>query len=188
MLDTTIVNVLRRRNMDERSKRSSPKWQRTVRTVEWLMANLPPESSLQLYGFNTKASAVDEKTSGSWVAATDRPALNSMAASLRKLVPGGGTSLANAFSTAAAILPRPDNILLITDGLPTQGRKKPLKSTVTGKERIKHFERAIIELPKTIPVNTILFPMEGDPVSPVLYWKLAVDSRGSFFTPTRDWP
>jgi hypothetical protein len=30
--------------------------------------------------------------------------------------------------------------------------------------------------------------MEGDPMAAVSFWKLAVDTRGSFLTPTRDWP
>ncbi|NOX52125.1 MAG: VWA domain-containing protein, partial [Gammaproteobacteria bacterium] len=33
MLDDTIVNVLRRRNMSDERKRAAPKWQRAVRTV-----------------------------------------------------------------------------------------------------------------------------------------------------------
>jgi hypothetical protein len=30
--------------------------------------------------------------------------------------------------------------------------------------------------------------MEGDPLAAALFWKLAVDTKGSFFTPTADWP
>jgi hypothetical protein len=39
-----------------------------------------------------------------------------------------------------------------------------------------------------IPVNTILLPMEGDAYAAAAYWKLAIDTRGSFLTPARDWP
>jgi len=86
------------------------------------------------------------------------------------------------------MLPRPDNILLITDGLPTQGTGKSSHKVVTGEKRVKFYERAVKLLPANIPVNTILFPMEGDPMAAVLFWKLAVDTHGSFLTPTRDWP
>ena len=41
MLDDDIVNVLRRRNMSDDRKRSAPKWQRAVRTVEWLVLAAP---------------------------------------------------------------------------------------------------------------------------------------------------
>jgi hypothetical protein len=84
--------------------------------------------------------------------------------------------------------PRPDNILLLTDGLPTQGEKTTSKSTVSGDERLKLFSHATSILPKAVPVNTILFPMEGDPMAAVSFWKLAIDTGGSFLTPTRDWP
>jgi hypothetical protein len=188
MLDTTIVNVIRRRNMDDAIKKTSPKWQQALKTMAWLIANLPPESSLQVYGFNTEASALLPETTGKWIAATDSETLARMVAALHKQIPGQGTSLANGFKTAAALLPRPDNILLITDGLPTQGTGKSRHKVVSGEQRVQFFERAVKLLPKNIPVNTILLPMEGDPMAAVLFWKLAVDSHGSFLTPTRDWP
>ncbi|MCB1737464.1 MAG: hypothetical protein KDI42_05015 [Gammaproteobacteria bacterium] len=84
--------------------------------------------------------------------------------------------------------PRPDNVLLITDGLPTQGKSKPGKNKVTNEERIEHFNQAVKHLPKGIPVNTLLFPMEGDAFAAAAYWELAVQTQGAFVTPSRDWP
>jgi len=89
---------------------------------------------------------------------------------------------------AGKLSPRPDNILLITDGLPTQGRSKPGGTTVSADERLKHFQAAVRVLPSGIPVNTVLLPMEGDAYAAAAYWKLAQDTRGSFLTPARDWP
>jgi hypothetical protein len=57
MLDDTIVNVIRRRNMDDERKRMAPKWQRAVRTVEWLSAQLPLDAHFQIYGFDTDPNA-----------------------------------------------------------------------------------------------------------------------------------
>ena len=111
-----------------------------------------------------------------------------MLARFRDTLPAGGTSLENAFSAAAALAPRPDNIVLLTDGLPTQGRKKPRRSLISGEQRVKFFEQAVRKIPAGVPINTILFPMEGDPLAAVLYWQLAIRSKGSFFTPTSDWP
>ena len=42
MLADTVVNAVRRRNMEDEQKKQSPKWQWTLRTVEWLLAQLPP--------------------------------------------------------------------------------------------------------------------------------------------------
>ncbi len=188
MLDSSIVNVIRRRNMKDADKRTAPKWKQVRRTVAWLVANLPPSSSLQVYGFNTSAQSVLEESEGKWVAVTDSNALDKLVAAVNKLVPEQGTSLVNAFSAAAAMSPLPDNILLITDGLPTQGSSRPRASSVSGAGRVRLFEQALRVLPPGIPVNTILFPMEGDPMAAVLYWKLAVDTHGSFLTPSSDWP
>ena len=43
-------------------------------------------------------------------------------------------------------------------------------------------------LPAGIPVNTLLLPMEGDAYAAAAFWRLAVDTGGSFITPARDWP
>jgi hypothetical protein len=188
MLDRTIVNIIRRRNMDDKTKRASPKWQRALSTAEWLVANLPADSSLQVYGFNTEAAPVLSETAGQWIRATDNTTVGKMMTAMHKQVPGEGTSLANVFKAAASIRPRPDNILLLTDGLPTQGSGKIRTKAVSGDQRLKYFDRALKELPDNVPVNTILFPMEGDPMAAVRFWKLAVETKGSFLTPTSDWP
>ncbi len=188
MLDRTIVNVIRRRNLDDETKRKSAKWQQARKTVEWLIANLPPESTLQLYGFNTQPFSFLPGQVGNWTAATDTKTIGQLIAQLNKTVPEKGTSLVNAFSLVKSLRPRPDNILLKSDGLPTQGRKKTSRNTVSGEQRVKYFEQAKKILPSGIPVNTLLFPMEGDPMAAVIYWKMAVDSGGSFLTPSSDWP
>ncbi|MDH4318860.1 MAG: VWA domain-containing protein [Desulfobulbaceae bacterium] len=188
MLDRTIVDVIRRRILDDRTKIGSPKWQQARKTVEWLVANLPAEAQIQIYTFNIQTDALLPESAGKWVAATDRSAIDQMISRLQQLVPTGGTNLLKPLLIAAHLSPKPDNILLLTDGLPTQGAKKPGKNTVSGEERVKLYEQAIKALPDGIPVNTILFPMEGDPMAAALFWKLAVDTGGSFFTPTRDWP
>ena len=188
MLDETIVNIIIRRNLDERSRRDAPKWKRTVRTVEWLVANLPQDSALQIYTFNTKTVPVVTDLQEKWVASTDTNNVNRMLAALNQTIPQGGTSLFNAFSAAARMGPRPDNILLLTDGLPTQGERKSSQTTISGGERLSLFHQAVKKLPRSVPVNTILFPMEGDPMAAVSFWQLAIESKGSFLTPTRDWP
>ena len=84
--------------------------------------------------------------------------------------------------------PTPDNIFLITDGLPTQGATAPRGSKVSGQQRRKLYRDAIRQLPGNVPVNIILAPMEGDPMAASEFWQLAQVSRGSFLSPSRDWP
>jgi hypothetical protein len=188
MLDETIINVLRRRNMDAASKRNAAKWRRALATADWLVSNLPPNAAFQLYAFNTSASPLVAGSDGRWLQAADTRAVEAAVSGLHQSVPAGGTSLYQALAVATKLSPRPDNILLVTDGLPTQGRGKPDGTTVSAAQRLEHFERAVRALPAGIPVNTILLPMEGDAYAAAAFWKLAIDTHGSFLTPARDWP
>jgi hypothetical protein len=188
MLDRKIVDIIRRKVLDEPSRRAAPKWQKALSTVEWLVANLPVTSAIQLYHFNTSITPLASDEKSSWIPVTEFSQIDTLLSELKKVAPFGGTNLEQVFHKARTIIPQPDNIVLLTDGLPTQGRRTTRSKTIDGAGRVKLYEQAIKSLPAKIPVNTILFPMEGDPLAPSLFWKLAIDSGGSFFTPTRDWP
>ena len=70
----------------------------------------------------------------------------------------------------------------------TQGAGAPKKYMVSGQQRRSHFAKALASLPGGMPVNTILFPMEGDPEAAALFWQLGVTTQGAFIAPSRDWP
>lgn len=188
MLGVTIVNIIRRRNLPDHVKIGAAKWQQSVATVDWLTTQIPRDSQFQLYTFNTRAAAVIPDTDGQWLDGGDREVLNDAVSELRKVVPEKGTSLYHAFQAIRTLRPAPDNIYLITDGLPTQGQKPPGRSTVSGKDRLKHFNEATKQLHSSTPVNVILFPMEGDPFASAAFWKLAMATGGAFVNPSRDWP
>ena len=188
MLAEELVNIIRLRNMREPVKRQAAKWRRAVDTVDWLTAQLPVSSQYQVYAFNTQAAPVLVGTEGSWLDVGDQEQLDSVVTALNELVPNNGTSLENTFQTAIEMTPMPDNIFLITDGLPTQGATAPKGNTINGRDRMRLFERAIGMLPASIPVNVILFPMEGDPMAASAFWQLAQRTSGSFLSPAEDWP
>jgi hypothetical protein len=96
--------------------------------------------------------------------------------------------LYNAFEALRALPTPPDNIFLLTDGLPTQAERPPRGSKVSGNQRLQFFRDAIRRLPGNVPVNIVLFPMEGDPMAASEYWQLAQASSGSFLSPSIDWP
>ncbi|MCB1736443.1 MAG: VWA domain-containing protein [Gammaproteobacteria bacterium] len=187
MLDETVINVILRRNLSEAEQRASPKWKRAQATAEWLISNLPVGGEFQVYAFNTQAEPVIAGRPG-WLKTGERGDIEDAIRAVYQRLPRGGTSLYNAFDAVRDMTPQPDNVLLITDGLPTQGKSRPSKTKVTNEERIEHFNDAVKRLPKGVPVNTILFPMEGDAFAAAGYWELAVQSKGAFITPSRDWP
>jgi hypothetical protein len=188
MLDERIVNVIRRRNMDDERKRMAPKWQRAVRTVEWIGAQLPLDANFQIYGFNTQARTLVPDAGPEWIPLAEGRELEAGLTEVRRMAPDGGTSLVNLADTINAMSPPPDNVYLIIDSLPTPGSREPRGSTISGRERLKLFSEAAAKLPKQMPVNVIMFPMEGDPMASAAYWNLARTTGGSFLSPSRDWP
>ena len=188
MLADTVVGVIRRRNLPPTDQIKSPKWQQAVATIDWLTTQLPTTSKFQIYSFNETAGPVIADSDGVWLDAGDVDQLNQSVDRMRKLVPQKGTSLLNAFKAIKTMNPPPDNLFLLVDSLPTMGAKKPWGKRVSGKKRLSLFHDAIRQLPARLPVNIILYPMEGDPFAASAFWKLATDTRGSFFSPSKDWP
>ncbi|HEU4619490.1 MAG TPA: VWA domain-containing protein [Gammaproteobacteria bacterium] len=188
MLDRTIVNVIRRRNMSEEEQRKSPKWVQTVNTVDWLTAQLKPGTQFQILGFSDHVWSLIDGTDGKWLKVTDGSELDKAVEALKSLTPKGPTSLSLAFDAVRKLQPEPDDIYLLTDGLPTMGEVLPARQGVTGKERLDHFQRAVRELPVDVPVNIILLAMEGDPQAAPAYWWLALKTGGSMLAPSEDWP
>jgi hypothetical protein len=189
MLARTYVNVVRFRNMSDESKRRAPKWQQAVKAVEWITAQVRPGTKVQIYTFNEKAHSVLSGTDGQWIDIRDGKDLDPAISALKKIVPDKGTSLINAFDVVRALNPPPDNVFLLTDGLPTQGRDAPARAEdVRADRRANYFAQAERTLSRRIPFNILLFPMDGDPEAPGYFWDLAVYTGGALLTPSRDWP
>jgi hypothetical protein len=188
MLGENIVNIVRRRNQPDEVKIRAPKWQRAVATVDWLTTQIPRDSQFQIYTFSDDAEPVLQGTDGQWLDGGSADRLNDAVAALRRVVPSGGTNLYRAFSAVSQMQPTPDNLTLLVDGLPTQGKTTKASGTVTGKQRLKHYDQSLDQLSRSIPVNVILFPMEGDAMAASSFWQLAMRSSGSFLSPSKDWP
>lgn len=188
MLDSTLVNIIRTRNMSDDRKRTAPKWQRVVKTVDWISSQLPITSRYQIWQFNEEHGSVLEGSTEMWLEVADRDQLNGVISSAETVVPNNGTNLQRVFRAVANMNPPPDNIFLITDGLPTLGARANSDNLVTPARRMELYEDAVEELPGGIPVNIILMPLEGDPSAAAAYWQLAQDTQGSFLTPSDDWP
>jgi len=188
MLDSTLVNIIRTRNMNDNAKRNAPKWQRVVKIVDWVSTQLPITSQYQMWRFADDRSAVLPETEDLWLEVADRDQLNEAVDAVRGIVPSEGTNLEQVFAAVATMTPMPDNIFLITDGLPTLNGRNAGAGLVTPRDRLELFEDAVEVLPEGIPVNIILLPLEGDPSAAAAFWQLAQYSQGSFLTPSRDWP
>jgi len=188
MLAERIVDVIRLRNSPEAEQRKAFKWRRALATVDWIATQIPPRSRFQILPFNERVEPVTPRTPAGWLDAGDPAQLNGAVAATKKIVPRGGTSLHHALAAINQMNPKPDNVFLVTDGLPTIDRERGASYTVPGEQRLRYFDRALAALDKRIPVNVILLPMEGDPMAAAAYWRLAQITRGSLLSPSEDWP
>jgi len=188
MLAEQLIDVLRRRNMEDERKLASPKWQQAVRTIDWLSTQIPPDSKFQMYGFNETAFPLVAGSDGKWLDAGNPDDLNQVVDELRKVIPEKGTSLHHGFGVVSRLPAPPDNIILLTDGLPTMGDRKGWGYKVSAKKRFSLFIDAANRLPRGVPVNVILYPMEGDPRAASAFWRLAINTNGSYMCPSEDWP
>jgi hypothetical protein len=188
MLADRIVDIVRLRNLPEAQQRQAAKWRRAVATLDWITSQLPAAAQFQIYTFGEQARPALPQTAGRWLDAGDAQALNGAADAAGKVLPHGGTSLYHALKVVADMNPRPDNVFLVTDGLPTVDRARGLQYRVSGEDRLRIFDKALDVLSRDIPVNVILLPLEGDPHAAAAYWRLAQLTRGAFLSPAGDWP
>ena len=188
MLHQDLVNIIVMRNQDETKKRGAAKWRRAVDTVNWIVAQLPPDAQFQIYGFNTKAEAVVTSSAGKWQDANDPLVRSKNVEALSAITPKDGTSLINAFAAVKTISPLPDQIILITDGLPTQGKQPGFRKSIDAGARARLFDDAVGELPDKVPVDVILLPMKGDLPAAHRFWQLTRFTQGILLMPSKDWP
>ena len=189
MLGRTYIDVIRFRLMEEKLKPRAPKWVQVVNSVDWITTRLGPEQRFQIYIFGERHRSILEDTNGRWLSVADGTRLAEAIAALREHAPGGGTSLHAAMRAIRSLEPLPDNVFLLTDGLPTQGASPPSRvGWVDSRARIRFFRRAVRDLPSNVPVNVLFYPMDGDPAATGHFWLMASQSRGSFVSVSRDWP
>ncbi|MBK7251903.1 MAG: VWA domain-containing protein [Gammaproteobacteria bacterium] len=189
MMDEDIVRVIVLRNSKEELRRAAPKWRRAIDTADWLLTQLPAGSQFQIYAFNTAAEPLVAGAAGGWLQAGDAPAISGAVDALHRATPEGGTSLINAFAAIRRLSPAPDQVVLITDHLPTQGASAPaVRRHVDARGRERLFDEAIRTLPEGLRLDVVLLPMKGDYPAAWRFWQLAIARGGAYLMPSRDWP
>ncbi len=188
MLHETIVNILRRKNLPESEQLLSRKWRQVVASVDWLSSQFRPGTEYQIYMFNNVTEPVLKGTDGLWLKADDTDQLDDAVRQLRRTVPKNGTNMYAAFQVIRDMKPRPDNVILLVDSMPTMDQATSSKSVIGAGERANLFTAATQLVPSGIPINVMLYPMEGDPAAVTSFWSLALKSRGSMISVSHDWP
>ena len=172
----------------------SEKWKQAKFATFWVVKNGPISSEYIVVAFNEEATPLSQDFE------SQQQALDGLGTQFASLKPSGGSDLSAVFQMVDRY--KPDEVFLITDGLPTKTRKGVSsiaalvkacgirsRPFVSGECREAMFLSAVrrsAELPRT-RLNTILLPLEGDPRAAPLFWGLTSRLGGVTFTPDPLW-
>ncbi|MCY4313798.1 MAG: VWA domain-containing protein [Gammaproteobacteria bacterium] len=201
MTGSRIIDIVKTQVSDDAAKRTAPKWQRTLRAVNWLVERVPEGSQYMIVHYAKKA---DFLTGNRWITPNDSKQAERAMKALSNLVPDGSTNLHSAIEFIVRRGISPTNVYLITDGLPTLGPAPALTTlarlgcnptglsgnTISGSCRLALFDgaRNLYHASINATVNAILMPLEGDPFAAYAYWSLASSTGGTVTSPGAGWP
>lgn len=198
MTDEKLLDIIKRKNGSAAGKKQGPKWQRTRKTVRWLLARVPKTSQLVVISYN---GSVRTLGSANWQKADNPATLQAMYSDLDTIVPEGATNLQKGLQAVSGR--GATDLYVVTDGLPTVGESRYASlnpfascssllgrsSTISGECRVKLFRQSIKDSKLgNLKVNVILLPIEGDPDAANEYWGWAALSGGLMISPALNWP
>jgi len=163
---------------------TSAKWLRAKAAVKAVLAAIPEGTKVAIYQMNETTSPLSGTTSSPFIDPYDNASLLTFLERLDKLEASGGANLASGLQQMTKLPERASSLLLITDGLPTAPAPA---GGLSESDRIRLFNQALATRPR-FPVNTIIFPFEGDPSAAGLFWNLSGQTNGVTVIPDNDWP
>ncbi|MDE0367575.1 MAG: hypothetical protein OXP09_18610 [Gammaproteobacteria bacterium] len=210
MLHPSLVEIVRLRVSSPELKRSARKWAAAREAARWAYRQLPDGTRFQFFTYAGDLKDIAGATPPtrqriSWqVKGSPGADANALDAALAGALPDGPTNLKQVFETAARLVPRPRQLLILTDGYPTvpgnrrlsglRGCPTPRKGAtpvLSPRCREAVYLDAVEVVNKRlagVPVDVILFPLEGDANAVRGYWLLSALSGGRMLTPARGWP
>ena len=210
MLHPSLVEIVRLRVSSPALKRNAPKWAAAREAARWAYRQLPDGTRFRFFTYagdlrDIAGAAPPARQRISWqVKGSPGADAKAIDTALSVAVPDGPTDLKQVFETAARLVPRPRQLLILTDGYPTvpgNRRLGALRGCPTPKRgatpvlsprcREAVYLDAVEVVNKRltgVPVDVILFPLEGDANAVRGYWLLSALSGGRMLTPARGWP
>ena len=194
MTDERLIDIISRKIRSDAEKRKGPKWQRTLRTVRWLLHRLPEQSRVAIVAFNDQATRLH---GGRWADGRDAETLKTLFGELDDLIPTGATNLEAGLRALGTFSPAVTDLYVVTDGLPTQNLSSSgLLSGCAGTNKVSgacRKELFYTSLRQYAPaagtkVHVILLPLEGDPEAAPAYWVWTAQAGGLLLTPAGEWP
>lgn len=201
MTEERLIDIIRHKVAPARERRQAPKWRRTLRIVEWLVAKAPATSEYKVVHFAEQADFVG---GSDWKKGADSGDAATVLADFAKIAPEGGTNLHAAVTLMRDSAQGFSNVYLITDGMPTQGKAgipgaasalfsgcasiTGKAQTISGKCRRVLLDNVISSYKESAPVNVILLPLEGDSGAAGAFWQWTAKNTGLLIAPETSWP
>lgn len=201
MMDEKLVDIILRKSRSDTTKKKGPKWLRSKKIIRWLLARLPDKAAVAVIAFNGKARNLGP---AQWVRGKDPKALEKIISDVDNLVPVGPTNLQEGLEQLRKLRPRPTNLYVITDGLPTIGNSNygglssffscssllGKSTNISGECRKELFRQTLKDSGPAsgTTANIILLPIEGDPEAAPEFWNWSAATGGLLITPAEDWP
>ena len=201
MADERLIDIIRYKVSSRAARSKAPKWKRTRRVAEWLVARVPVTSEYMMIRFADKAKVVGGP---GWKKGGDAADAALVKSALAKAVPEGGTDLENAVNAMHRKAGGFTDVYVVTDGLPTQGRVKGGKkiaslfsgcvsiigraTSISGECRSRLLRKVVSDYKAKAKVNVILLPIEGDPLASYAFWRWTSSTGGLLISPETSWP
>lgn len=210
MLANNLIQIIRLRASPRAVQLSSEKWRSATGAALWVVESMPDGALYQVLSYSN--SVLDSR--GRRTLAANPPDWEQKASaglpmamlesSLRNRQPSGPTDLRTVLEIAGAINPKPKQIMIITDGLPTldgstpifrirscprqRGNTTPLVSPTCRQEIFERAIRANESDLRGIRIDVILLKLEGDSNAVYSYWSLSNQYGGRLLSPVPGWP
>jgi len=120
MTDEKLIDIIKRKTQARKNILQGPKWQRTLRIVKWLLSRLPDNSKVSIIKFSDTSEIIGQNI---WYKNNSK-SLSKLFSEVNKIVPSDATNLHLALKSIEEMAIKPDEIFIITDGLPTKGSSK----------------------------------------------------------------
>lgn len=210
MLHRSLVEIIRLRASGPAFMRGAEKWTDAREAALWAYRQVPTQRRFQLFTYaqdvrNLDGGVVKPEGALSWrVKAGPDADPARVEDALSRTLPNGPTNLKQVFDTAARLNPKPKQVMILTDGFPTlpgtqrlrglrgcrssnKGAKPVLSPTCRASVYLDAVEVAERRL-SGVPIDVVLYPLDGDADAVRGYWLLAALSGGRLLTPAEGWP
>ena len=210
MLHASLVEIVRLRVSPVAAQRNAEKWAGAREAGRWAFRQLPDGARFQFFTFaadlqDVSGTAPSPRQRIAWQTKGEREVdADAFDAAQARITPAGPTNLKQVFEAAANLIPRPRQVLLVTDGYPTLPGDKRLNSLrdcprsrqgatpILSPECREAIFMDAVEVVSSrlpgVPIDVILYPLDGDANAVRGYWLLTALSGGRLLTPARGWP